>query len=580
MFKQLYFIAIFFFLTSNLFAHIITNVSTDSSACAGSSIPVTFSTSGFAIGTAFAVVLSAPDGTIPNPPSLTDIIGNGAFSPITVTIPPNSTASPTYSLVVVAISGTTVTAISAPFTPFEITTPIPSFTATITTISSTICPSTNATFNATLNPIIAGATYTWYIGSTAVPGAVSSSFSTSLIGQDTTVYCEVTVPLGCILDNTATSNTLNIIASGNPLPFQVSGTASKATICVGSNVVLSSSIITGSGNYSYSWSYINTNNPPVTIGNTNTISTNAIPAGAFVTLTVTSDALCLTNNPATVNIALEVSQITATPPKITIKQDVTFCNDSNDVGIFSVTPVLSNATYTWYIDGVALPSEAIPTTMSIPKANVVIGQKVSCKIISSNPCVINPVGYSNEIIINVISKPEIKITEDFTMAYGDKDKKIEIIGDVQASSVKWTPNNKNLIINPNSTNPTVTPNKSLTYTLDAIAKNGCKVSAEVRVTVVPNKEAYLPDIFSPNDDNNNDIYYFRNPPEQILPSTFLMRIFDETGTMVFESKYQNYGWDGTYRNKPCSQGSYFYYVYGVYFNSEELEKQGKLILIR
>ena len=59
-----------------------------------------------------------------------------------------------------------------------------------------------------------------------------------------------------------------------------------------------------------------------------------------------------------------------------------------------------------------------------------------------------------------------------------------------------------------------------------------------------------------------------------------MRIFDETGIMVFESKYQNYGWDGTYRNKPCSQGSYFYYVYGVYFNSEELEKQGKLILIR
>jgi len=48
MFKQLYFIAIFFFLTSNLFAQNITNVSTDSSACAGSSIPVTFSTSGFA----------------------------------------------------------------------------------------------------------------------------------------------------------------------------------------------------------------------------------------------------------------------------------------------------------------------------------------------------------------------------------------------------------------------------------------------------------------------------------------------------------------------------------------------------
>jgi gliding motility-associated-like protein len=573
--RGLYILTTFFFISSNIFSQTITNVSTDSSACTGATIVVSFVATGFPAGTIFGVALSDPDGSIP---AIPNIVGNGISSPISINIPSNAISATTYSLIVGAIVGTNISAVSLPFSPFEIIQPIAGFTSLITANSLNICANTNVDFTATLSPSITGATFTWFLGSTSVAGQTQSTFSTSSINANTSVHCEVVAPAGCITDNTSTSNTLNIVALTSGLELQATATASDSVICVGRDVTLSASIISGSGNLIYNWSYKKNNVITQISSDSSTITTNIIEAGALVQLTITSDAACLTSNPLIINVPLTVLSITATPPQITLNQIVTYCGSPTDTGVFKVTPILQQAKYYWYIDDFLFDS--LKTTLYLPQSKVLVGQKIKCKIVSLNECVIDKIGFSNAIAVEIFASPDIKITEPFTMNYGEKDVVIEVSGPIQAQTILWTPSGTNYINNANAPKPTITPTRTQEYIMHAIASNGCKVEEKVLVTVVPDSVLFLPDIFSPNDDGRNDIYYCRNAPNQIIPSTFLMRIFDESGKVVFESNYQNYGWDGNFRNQPCAQGAYTYYVYGVYFDSSEFEKSGKFILIR
>lgn len=65
----------------------------------------------------------------------------------------------------------------------------------------------------------------------------------------------------------------------------------------------------------------------------------------------------------------------------------------------------------------------------------------------------------------------------------------------------------------------------------------------------------LPEGFSPNGDGLNDVLVFKNA-EVLKP--IKLQVFNRFGTIVFESAdYQN-NWDGTHRNEPLPDGTYFY----------------------
>lgn len=87
---------------------------------------------------------------------------------------------------------------------------------------------------------------------------------------------------------------------------------------------------------------------------------------------------------------------------------------------------------------------------------------------------------------------------------------------------------------------------------------------------------FIPNIFSPNQDGNNDLFYVRAFNAISLRFT----IFNRWGETVFRSEDLSYGWDGTFKGQKCEAGVYFYAAEIVFRNGEALSKKGSITLLR
>ncbi len=67
-------------------------------------------------------------------------------------------------------------------------------------------------------------------------------------------------------------------------------------------------------------------------------------------------------------------------------------------------------------------------------------------------------------------------------------------------------------------------------------------------------DVFLPTAFTPNGDGNNDVFFVRGT--DIM--TMELRVVNQWGELIFESRAQERGWDGTYNNKPAPLGNYHY----------------------
>jgi gliding motility-associated-like protein len=90
-------------------------------------------------------------------------------------------------------------------------------------------------------------------------------------------------------------------------------------------------------------------------------------------------------------------------------------------------------------------------------------------------------------------------------------------------------------------------------------------------------DVFVPNIFSPNNDGRNDeIIPFNNCIEYLE-----FRIYDRWGNLVFESIDKNKAsWDGTFQNKPASEGIYYYFLKVKLFDKRVLNQKGSITLIR
>lgn len=124
--------------------------------------------------------------------------------------------------------------------------------------------------------------------------------------------------------------------------------------------------------------------------------------------------------------------------------------------------------------------------------------------------------------------------------------------------------------------PTYTAAKSDTYSIDIHYGNGCKSSASVYFNVSKPEDVFIPNSFSPNDDNKNDVWYVYG--KNIL--SFQAKIFNRVGEMLYFSQDISKGWDGTYRNKKEPSNTYQYLVHIIYTDLSERRYEGSLQLFR
>lgn len=78
------------------------------------------------------------------------------------------------------------------------------------------------------------------------------------------------------------------------------------------------------------------------------------------------------------------------------------------------------------------------------------------------------------------------------------------------------------------------------------------VSNTIKVPI--ERAIYVPNAFSPDGDNTNDVF-------QVMGRNLghiTIEIYNRWGQLVFEAPHLTESWDGTFRGKPCPIGTYVY----------------------
>lgn len=105
------------------------------------------------------------------------------------------------------------------------------------------------------------------------------------------------------------------------------------------------------------------------------------------------------------------------------------------------------------------------------------------------------------------------------------------------------------------------------------AENGCIDTAFATVDIVPFDSYFLPNAFTPNNDDRNDTYLGVGTLENI--GDFNMKIWDRWGELIFETNDQFQGWNGQKNNSGPDLPNGVYVVLVTYESAREGLRQLK-----
>jgi hypothetical protein len=229
---------------------------------------------------------------------------------------------------------------------------------------NTICSGTNVTFTATAIVPVGTFTYQWKLNGSNV-GINSSTYSNAALVNGDVITCVITVTGGC--NEVITSNAITMAV--NPVA-SVSITSNLNNYCYGPTVTFTATPVNGGSTPVYQWKL---NGNDVGTNNTN-YSSNTLLHGDVVSCVMTSNATCVTGNPATSNsiiMAVVKATISASPgSSVCSGQSVTFNAVVTNSSVFI---------YTWRRNGSAVGSNS-PTYFAGPMGN---GEAVWCEVLTS-----------------------------------------------------------------------------------------------------------------------------------------------------------------------------------------------------
>jgi gliding motility-associated-like protein len=105
--------------------------------------------------------------------------------------------------------------------------------------------------------------------------------------------------------------------------------------------------------------------------------------------------------------------------------------------------------------------------------------------------------------------------------------------------------------------------------------DGSKDTVSRRVSVPIKRDPYsynVPNVFSPNDDGINDLFYLKKDAYDRCFDALNVRVYNRWGQIVFESEDAKFTWDGTDQNgSKLSEGTYFVVLQGFYGGKEVTE---------
>ena len=133
--------------------------------------------------------------------------------------------------------------------------------------------------------------------------------------------------------------------------------------------------------------------------------------------------------------------------------------------------------------------------------------------------------------------------------------------------------------------PFVSPTETTLYRITAFDENACEVTANILILVEKPRDVYIPNIFSPDDDGDNDVFTLYADLNEVKEINFLY-IFDRWGNLVFsnpepfQASNENLGWDGQFEGQDAQVGVYTYYTEVTFIDGFVQVYKGDITLIR
>lgn len=447
----------------------------------------------------------------------------------------------------------------------------------------TICAGQNVTLNANTNTSV---TYTWSTGahgsSIQVNAAgiytVQVSNSCGSASQTATVNTGSSAPTLTVVSTSTllcTGQTATLSVNGSTGSYNWSTGATTPTIAVTAFGVYSATVTNACGQAS-AFIQINASQTP-TLG----VSPNpaVLCAGGNATLTATSNAGNFQWSNGASGSSITVSQIGVYTVSVsnqcgtrTATVSVNNLAPNPLVVTASSTLICPNETATLTASGGGFPSSPASYTWSnngtSGAANTSQGGTV--QVTASNSCgtltqsiVINTYAIQAAFMANPASG-----TKPLTVTFNN--------GSTGATSYNW--NFGNGATANGFTPPAQTYTASGDYTVTLTVSDGnCTDQASVVINVFNESgELYIPNVFTPNNDNVNDIFKVKG----LNVNSFYGVIFDRWGLELFSWNDLQQGWDGKASGKLCSDGTYFYIITARDADGKELRRQGSFTLIR
>ena len=162
---------------------------------------------------------------------------------------------------------------------------------------------------------------------------------------------------------------------------------------------------------------------------------------------------------------------------------------------------------------------------------------------------------------------------------------------IGAVSWAWDFSYDSIFFNTESTdqnpNYTYTTGGNFQIILVASDANGCSDTASMTLNLDITEEVFIPNLFTPNGDNSNDVLYVRGNGIDDL----LLIIYDRWGEKVYEGAYSQawaledtyptgIGWDGTFNDQPMNPAVFVYVLTGTFISGEAIDQKGNITLVR
>ena len=122
----------------------------------------------------------------------------------------------------------------------------------------------------------------------------------------------------------------------------------------------------------------------------------------------------------------------------------------------------------------------------------------------------------------------------------------------------------------------VVPNQATLYIVTVTDANQCHNSDTVLVDISGYQEVFVPNIFSPNGDGQNDFLEIKGP----RLFNYNIVIYDRWGKVVFKSTEQKDKWDGTFKGKELAEQTFVYTLVGETVLGEKINLSGNVTIVK